>query len=246
MQSRIATLKRSIREIEEELERRKRTVTVRSQPISVAFTYDGIGAVTPVSFMVYRDESVTFYMPDIAIFEGEEYRFKRWEDGSTNPTRTVTVVTDVAVTAFYEVPVPVGYVLREYTAYLEYPEYKATAHSPPVRFEARGVFTIPSDLDPEDDHVRDVIQAKLVAAIVEISAVRTYVDPETREVITEAVAPTINPDAFDQGLTVGTEDVGTADVFAESVPVDIVKYVKMREIQRWKTTTYIREEELRG
>lgn len=143
-------------------------------------------------------------------------------------------------------PPPVGYVEREYTAYLEYPSYRATAHSPEVRFEARGIFTIPVGIDPEDDHVKDVIQDKLIDAIVEISGVRTYVDAETREVITETVAPTINPEAFDKGVVVGTEDLGVVSEFTETVSVDIVKYHEMREIQRWRTTVSIGEEELTG
>jgi len=30
------------------------------------------------------------------------YRFAHWEDGSTNPTRTITVTADITITATYE------------------------------------------------------------------------------------------------------------------------------------------------
>lgn len=29
------------------------------------------------------------------------YRFERWEDGSTNPSRTLTVTADLSITAYY-------------------------------------------------------------------------------------------------------------------------------------------------
>ena len=50
-------------------------------------------------------------MPSQVQVGSDVYNFKQWEDGSTNPTRTVNLSSDITITATYEKVVPITYTL---------------------------------------------------------------------------------------------------------------------------------------
>jgi hypothetical protein len=50
-------------------------------------------------------------MPQQVQVGSDIYNFKQWEDGSTNPVRTISLTSDMTVTATYELQVPVEYTL---------------------------------------------------------------------------------------------------------------------------------------
>lgn len=144
LESRIRTVVRYIDELEDELQARIRTVTVESEPIDVFFTYDGREESTPFSFSVYRGSVVTVNMPEDAADQGIDYLFQHWEDGSTNPKRSIRVFDNVTLVATYEVPPP-AYGLFEYVKYYK---YLTSAKYKRRHFEARGIFSVRSDVDP--------------------------------------------------------------------------------------------------
>ncbi len=83
-------------------------LTVNSDPFQgIIFQINGETAETPCEKQLVPGSTVTLTMPERAIHPetGEPYRFSYWEDGSTNPNRTLHILTDTTVTAYYE-PVP--------------------------------------------------------------------------------------------------------------------------------------------
>jgi hypothetical protein len=69
------------------------------------------------------------------------YRFVKWEDGSTNPTRVVNVTSDMTLTAFYEA-VPVGVGTLEVHAFADTEEVAAS-----VEVVGVGTYTSPFTID---------------------------------------------------------------------------------------------------
>ena len=74
-------------------------VVVKSEPSGVPFRVNGIELVTPTELGA-TEESYTLYFPPT--FEG--IPFKHWEDGSTEPVRTIHVDRDLTLTATYKLP----------------------------------------------------------------------------------------------------------------------------------------------
>jgi len=74
-------------------------VVVESEPLGVPFRVDGIEFVTPTEFQATK-ESYTLYFPPTF----EDIPFKHWEDGSTEPVRTITVDKDLTLVATYKRP----------------------------------------------------------------------------------------------------------------------------------------------
>lgn len=82
------------------------TLTVNSDPITgVEFTLDGVPQITPYSASLIEG-SHTITMPSSWIIDEDVYNFDHWEDGSTNPTRTISLTEDTTITATYELYVP--------------------------------------------------------------------------------------------------------------------------------------------
>lgn len=83
------------------------TLNIGSSPVAgVSFTFDGESHVTPFSTTL-SEGSHTVVMPLTITIAGTTYNFANWEDGSTNLTRTINLITDMTVTAYYEaVPLP--------------------------------------------------------------------------------------------------------------------------------------------
>ena len=82
------------------------TSNVGSSPVSgVYFTLDGTSHVTPFS-AILDEGSHTVVMPSMTTIGGTTYNFFNWEDGSTDPTRTIDLTADMTITANYEAAPP--------------------------------------------------------------------------------------------------------------------------------------------
>lgn len=57
--------------------------------------------ITPWTGPLPEGEHVITF-PDTYIKDGVTYAFKEWEDGSTNPKRTVSLITDMSIICYYE------------------------------------------------------------------------------------------------------------------------------------------------
>ncbi|GAI24403.1 unnamed protein product, partial [marine sediment metagenome] len=76
-------------------------LSVSSSPVSgIPFTINGAPYNTPFSQSLL-DGSYTVSMPAETIINGAKYRFLQWEDGNTNPTKTITLAADTSLTAYY-------------------------------------------------------------------------------------------------------------------------------------------------
>lgn len=73
------------------------TLTVKSDPPGVKVIIDGVEAKTPHTWGV---------SPGTYTVEVPEEGFIEWEDGSTEPIRTVEVTEDMTIMAYYEAVVP--------------------------------------------------------------------------------------------------------------------------------------------
>ena len=67
----------------------------------MSFTLDGVSRVTPFSTTL-ADASHTLAMLSTVNNAGKTYSFVSWEDGTTNPTRTINPTTNVTITANYK------------------------------------------------------------------------------------------------------------------------------------------------
>jgi len=79
-------------------------LTITSSPISgVNFTVNGMTATTPYS-ATHGEGVYTIAFPHEWTDPptGRRYIFSHWENGSTNPTRTINLVSDMGLTAYYE------------------------------------------------------------------------------------------------------------------------------------------------
>ena len=83
------------------------TLLVNSSPITeVPVTIDGASHTTPYSAAL-TEGSHTITVPPTVTIAQTTYNFVRWEDGSTNPKRTINLTKDMTLTAYYEeVPPP--------------------------------------------------------------------------------------------------------------------------------------------
>ena len=80
--------------------KRQWTLSVDSSPITgVDFTLDGTHT-TPWSNLL-DEGGYTVVMPPTWTVGTDVYNFDEWEDGSTNPTRTISLTADMTVTAYY-------------------------------------------------------------------------------------------------------------------------------------------------
>ncbi len=79
----------------------KHTLNLTSNPIATPFTVDELNYTTPWSEQL--SEGVhTIIVPSTFTVGEEKYEFRRWEDGSTSPTRTLNLVNDIHITAYYD------------------------------------------------------------------------------------------------------------------------------------------------
>jgi uncharacterized repeat protein (TIGR02543 family) len=103
-------------------------LTVNSEPVTVDFVIDTETHTTPYSAELPQD-TYTIIMPSEITINTTTYTFKSWEDGSTNPTRTINLTEDTTVTAYYELAPPPP------------PKHTLTVNSNPqgVTFDINGV-----------------------------------------------------------------------------------------------------------
>ena len=82
------------------------TLTVNSEPISgIEFTIDLAIHATPWSDNLLEG-TYTIVMPSEWTVDTDVYNFDQWEDGSTDPTRTISLTEDITITATYKLYVP--------------------------------------------------------------------------------------------------------------------------------------------
>src|SRR3990170_4807532 len=90
------------------------TLSVNSSSVSsVSFTSDEVNQVTPFS-VVLAEGSHTVAMPSTVNSTGKTYNFVSWEDGSTNPTRTINLTSNMTITANYQeiTPLPITHTIN--------------------------------------------------------------------------------------------------------------------------------------
>jgi hypothetical protein len=78
------------------------TLTVASEPDKVTFTVNGVSKVTPYSEPLEEGSFVVKF--PLQFKSGNTwYGFDSWEDGSTNPERTINLTTDISIKAYYKI-----------------------------------------------------------------------------------------------------------------------------------------------
>lgn len=77
-------------------------ITVASEPSEIEFAFNGERYTTPYSEL-REDRVYTVKFPFRFQRNGTWYGFDHWEDGSTNPERTITLASDMNLTAHYKV-----------------------------------------------------------------------------------------------------------------------------------------------
>ncbi len=85
---------------EEEEEAVKHTLTVESDPSNQLFSISEMQYITPYTEKL-GEGSYTIKMPD-STYDGKP--FETWEDGSTNPERTINLTADMTIKATYKTP----------------------------------------------------------------------------------------------------------------------------------------------
>jgi parallel beta-helix repeat protein len=80
------------------------TLTVYSSPTGVTFTVDDISSSTPWSGTYSEGASVSLVMPEIHTVGAAKYYWNQWSDGVTTRSRTVTMNTNITLTAQYTGP----------------------------------------------------------------------------------------------------------------------------------------------
>lgn len=76
-------------------------LTVKSRPYGVEFTINGAPFTTP-AYLKLSPGDYTIIFPETF----EDKPFIKWEDGSTDPVRTITVTEDATVVGYYKMPFP--------------------------------------------------------------------------------------------------------------------------------------------
>lgn len=81
------------------------TLTVNSSPSDIAFTFNGETHTTPYSKLLPVGTTCTITMPKEHIVSRTQptWQFRSWEDGSTDPTRTITLQGYMSISATYNV-----------------------------------------------------------------------------------------------------------------------------------------------
>lgn len=79
----------------------KHTLDVASDPVVASFTVDELDYTTPWSDQL-TEGTHTIAMPSTFTVGEKRYDFRNWEDASTNPNRTVNLMSDMNITAYYD------------------------------------------------------------------------------------------------------------------------------------------------
>jgi len=82
----------------------KYTLTIYSSPTEVTFTVDGVSPTTPWSGTYSENTSVSLIVPETYTVGDARYYWNQWSDGNTGRSRTVTMTTNITLTAYYTGP----------------------------------------------------------------------------------------------------------------------------------------------
>ena len=77
------------------------TLTIFSSPTGVTFTVDGVSHTTPWSETYDEETFVSLVMPEFHSVGDARYYWNQWSDGNTSRSRTVTMNTNITLTAHY-------------------------------------------------------------------------------------------------------------------------------------------------
>jgi len=80
------------------------TLTIYSSPTGVTFTVNGVPHTTPWSGAYSKDSSVSLVMPETHAVGEVKYYWNQWSDGVSTRSRTVTMNTDITLTACFSGP----------------------------------------------------------------------------------------------------------------------------------------------
>ena len=95
---------------------------IQSTPITgVQFTKNGVTRVT-YYFETHEEGVYTIVMPASVTVGTDVYNFSQWEDGSTDPTRTVNLTADMTLTVTYVLASPLYNTYSKYGFSFEYPK----------------------------------------------------------------------------------------------------------------------------
>jgi hypothetical protein len=79
----------------------KHTLDVNSNPVATSFTVDQLDYETPWNDSL-TEGTHTITVPSTFTIGEKRYDFRNWEDDSTNATRTVNLVSNMDITAYYD------------------------------------------------------------------------------------------------------------------------------------------------
>jgi hypothetical protein len=80
------------------------TLTINSSPTGVPFTADGVPHTTSWSGTYEDGASVNVVMPEVHTVGDARYYWDQWNDGNPSRSRTVTMTSNVTLTAYYTGP----------------------------------------------------------------------------------------------------------------------------------------------
>jgi PKD repeat protein len=80
------------------------TLTVDSSPTGVNFTVNGTSYTTSWSGIYNDGSSVSLVMPEIHTVGEARYYWNQWNDGNTSRSRTITMIENTTLTAYYTGP----------------------------------------------------------------------------------------------------------------------------------------------
>lgn len=80
------------------------TLTIYSAPAGVTFTVNDVSRTTPWSGIYSEGTSVSLVMSEIHTFGDARYYWSQWGDENTSRLRTVTMTTNITLTAYYTGP----------------------------------------------------------------------------------------------------------------------------------------------
>jgi len=79
-------------------------LTIHSSPTGVTFAVDGVSRTTSWSGTYSEGASVSLVIPEIYTVGDAKYYWNQWSDGNTSRSRTVTMNTNITLTAHYTGP----------------------------------------------------------------------------------------------------------------------------------------------
>jgi hypothetical protein len=82
-------------------------LVVTSTPVTaVPVSVDTIQYTTPTLPLTLQEGTHIIVVPSNVLVGSDIYNFKQWEDGSTNPTRTINLTSDLTITCTYQLQAP--------------------------------------------------------------------------------------------------------------------------------------------